>query len=371
MRFGSARGPLADGRLGPDLVASGYQLLVQLPDLELDLGSGTSLSGPTVAGAAALLFGAAPWASAAEVRSALIASANPEVLGDGSAMIDQGHGFVDIPAALALLEAGGLDTNLPRGPESATVAGNIAPLGFETIRLGSHGVHSTWVVDLRPGQVAHFFVESGKKTDLLRVGLRNVTPELPPSQQNALFGDGIDLVVVDAVTSFPDTAVEEIRVTDWVTSEVADPQTGLVRIAVVGDKYNAGRVSGEVVFEAVESPQAPKFAEGEVEPGEAAVLTVSVPPGTEQVVFELSWTNHWGAFPTDSLDLYLFDSAGNWIPWGLTIRSPVRVAIDDPMPGVWWAGVWGNTVHGVHGSGASHWALRVTDQDGATLGDSD
>lgn len=369
VRPGSARGPTADGRLAIDLVANGFAALVQDPHGQPDLQFGTSLSAPIVAGAAALLQGAVPGASAAEVRGALIAAANPDVLGDGSAPIDRGHGFVDIPAALALLETGTVDTTLPRGTEGATVAGNITSLGFETIRLGTHGTWSSRVEDLRPGQVAHFFVESGKKTDLLRASLRNVTFELPPSQQNAIFGDGIYLAINDAPTSEFDPVVEAY-LAEGATFDLPHPQTGSVRIAVAGVESNAGRVSADLVIEAWKSPPAPKIAEGEVVPGELDVVAVTVPPGTEQAVFELSWSNHWGAYPTDDLDLYYLDPAGN-LSGRVTYQSPERAVIDDPLPGEWQVGVWGVTVHGVHGSDASHWAVRVTDQDGVTLGESE
>ncbi len=366
-RFSSVRGPSADGRFVLDVVANGQSALVQGPDLGFDLQSGTSLSSPTVAGAAALLFGAAPWASAAEVRAALVASADPKVLGDGSARIDQGHGYVDVPAALALVEAGRLDTTLPRGVEGATVAGNVAAMGFKPIRLGTYGSYTARVEDLRPGQVAHFFVVSSKKTDLLRVSLRDVVPELPPSQQNANRGDGIDLVVVDAPTSFSDLLLDDVFVTDELTVELAHPQTGLVRIAVVGSAGNAGRVSVGVVIEAEESPPAPEIATGEVRQGEILEEQVTVPPGTEQAVFELAWANNWGAYPTDDLDLWVIDPAGNLLVDGLTFRSPERLVIDRPMPGVWRLGVGGLLVHGVHGGDASHWVLRATDQNGDSL----
>ena len=223
------------------------------------------------------------------------------------------------------------------------------------------------VEDLRPGQVAQLFVDSGKKTDLLRVTLRDVTPELPPGRQNVLMGDGIELYVVDAPTS---ETVHEVPVTAELTAELEHPQTGLVRIAVVGSATNAGRISAELVIEVEENPPATELAEGEISQDDLHEAAVTVPAGTERVVFELSWANHWGAYPTDDLDLYVVDPLGTVLFDGATSRSPERVVIDEPMPGVWGIGVsslWGATVHGVHGGDAAHWTLRVTDQNGESL----
>ena len=47
-----------------------------------------------------------PDASALQTRNALIRGANPTLIGDGSGRIDQGAGFLDVPAALALLNSG-------------------------------------------------------------------------------------------------------------------------------------------------------------------------------------------------------------------------------------------------------------------------
>ncbi|HZY43406.1 MAG TPA: S8 family serine peptidase [Anaerolineae bacterium] len=67
----SARGPTADGRIKPDLVGpDGVSNAVNAPDRFY----GTSAAAPHIAGAAALIWGAYPQASVADVRQVIISS---------------------------------------------------------------------------------------------------------------------------------------------------------------------------------------------------------------------------------------------------------------------------------------------------------
>jgi subtilisin family serine protease len=113
----SSRGPTADGRFKPDVIANGFATFAQgtcqgvasciagATLAPISFVSGTSFSAPTAAGALALLRKGAPSASAAQLRNAIIETANPLVLGDGSGLIDQGRGFLDVGAAIARLRA--------------------------------------------------------------------------------------------------------------------------------------------------------------------------------------------------------------------------------------------------------------------------
>ena len=66
----SSRGPTADGRIDPEVVANGFASYAQGANGGISLVSGTSFSGPTVAGVAALLYSATPSATPAQIRSA-------------------------------------------------------------------------------------------------------------------------------------------------------------------------------------------------------------------------------------------------------------------------------------------------------------
>jgi subtilisin family serine protease len=114
--FFSSRGPTADGRVGVQLTTAGDFNFAQGANGGLALVSGTSFSAPTVSGAAALLRRGIPSATATQVRNALIASANPNILGDHSTRFDQGNGYLDVAAALDLLNSGGRPRFAPDQP---------------------------------------------------------------------------------------------------------------------------------------------------------------------------------------------------------------------------------------------------------------
>ena len=388
--FFSSRGPTADGRLDPDVVANGFASFAQGTCLgfgtaslrnaciagtilgPINFVSGTSFSSPTTAGAATLLRREVSSASAAQIRNALIASANPAVLGDGSGPIDQGSGFINVPAALGLLQSGAVTSDvLPDGKPDDAVRGNIAELGFRTVKFEDDRF-STRVENLRPGQVAQFFIRSRRNTDRIVVTLRNITPELPAAQQNQFFDcdpgpafvpcpDDIFLQVVDAPTSFARSRVEEFVNAD-ASFMIDNPQSGLVRVALQGDWTNAGRISADLIIETRRSPLIPETAEGKVAQGQVVPVQVDVPAGTAQVVLELFWTRDWASYPTNDIDLILLDPNGKLNFVGATLDSPERVVVNNPTPGTWTAFVVGFTVHGR----VEEFVLRAS-ADGARL----
>jgi hypothetical protein len=102
----SSRGPvLADGSdiLKPDITAPGVAILAAGPNAEgaaptFEFLSGTSMSSPHIAGAAALYLGERPTASPAEIKSAMMTTAYNTVDGEGAEITDpfaQGAGHVD------------------------------------------------------------------------------------------------------------------------------------------------------------------------------------------------------------------------------------------------------------------------------------
>lgn len=386
----SSRGPNADGRLDPDLSANGFASYTNafaalLPDGDITscgdpaavAGSclsrilfvgGTSFASPTVAGAAALLRGALPAASALQTRNALIRGANPAVLGDGSVRIDQGTGFVDIPAALALLTSGAVSDELPRkekaddrddepddvGAGGRSVIGNLRKLGIRPVQFVKDKF-SSQVSLLVPGQVAQFYVPSDMFTDRLVVTITNIVPEGP--DQNFFFGDDLFVMGVDAPTS---TAVHRIEnppgsegvfVNTDTSFTIDNPQTGLVRIAIQGDWTNAGRISANLAIERRRTPPTLPSATGHVRQDDIIPFHINVPAAT-QAVFELFWRQNWGRYPTNDLDLFLIDPSGHVVP-AATLNSPERAVINNPAPGTWTAIVNGFTIQ-QHGQPGGH-----------------
>ena len=93
----SSRGPTVEYGSGPDLVAPGVEILSTVPGGHAR-SSGTSMSAPHVAGAAALVRQLHPDWSAPDVQSALSGSARPV---PEAGPFAQGAGRLDVPAAAA------------------------------------------------------------------------------------------------------------------------------------------------------------------------------------------------------------------------------------------------------------------------------
>jgi subtilisin family serine protease len=90
------------GRVVPDLVAPGVNVLSCMPGGQYAEDSGTSMATPHLAGLAALLLGRHPQASADQVEQAILDSC---ALPAGMAALRAGKGVPDGPQALARLEA--------------------------------------------------------------------------------------------------------------------------------------------------------------------------------------------------------------------------------------------------------------------------
>jgi subtilisin family serine protease len=340
----SSRGPNADGRFDPDVVANGVATWAQGTCNGLTsctYGSnyfvwGTSFSAPTVAGAVALLRQAYPQAKPDEIREAILRGANPHLLGDRSGRIDQGYGHLDVAASAARLDdcVHGRRHREDRYPRpSPFVEQNIGRIGFEPVRLCGE-TFTTRVRGLVPGQVKQFFVESDPFTEKITVDLTNIRRSLPPSQQNALYGDDVFFKVVDAPTSFQDRNITDFAKVDT-RYVLENPQTGLVRVSLQGDYTNAGEVSADLRIHRERKPGGRPSAIGAVRQGDILVFETEVPSGARQAVFEAQWVRNWSMYPTSDIDMLLVDPDGEVDLTGATLASPERAVVADPKPGVW------------------------------------
>jgi hypothetical protein len=101
-------------------------------------------------------------------------------------------------------------------------------------------------------------------------------------------------------------------------------------VTALGDWTNAGRVSADVTIEEVIAPLPTWEFKGDIAEGEQKSHTVTIPPGIPEVTFRLSWSDDWGAYPTNDLDMLLFGPGGVTNFTGTTLNSPETVTIQNP-----------------------------------------
>lgn len=343
----SSRGPTADGRVDPDVLANGVAVLTQGPDGHLNIVSGTSFSSPAAAGAAALLWEAVPEASAADIRAALIETATADLISTRSTPFDQGNGIINVSNALDLLRTGDLDASVP----TARRIRDVVPVLTRLERVGVEAIPFpdtepfTADVNLVVGQVAQFYVSIPRNVDNLTVSVTNITPELPKDQQNVIFGDDLLITIVDSPLSFNDTRALEVINNNYETI-IDNPQPGLVRVALMGDWTNVGNVAATLSIVGTKGEVTPPTLAGEIEDQQLDEFTFEIPANTSELSFELSWRDDWSFFPTHDVDLLVIDPAGTLIADAATLANPERLAIADPSPGTWTVVVDGFELHG-------------------------
>jgi uncharacterized protein YfaP (DUF2135 family) len=66
-----------------------------------------------------------------------------------------------------------------------------------------------------------------------------------------------------------------------------------------------------------------------------------MPEGISQATFDLVFNRDWSKFPTSDIDMYIVDPEGNIIWDGASYNAPERALAFDPMPGEWWASLYG------------------------------
>lgn len=338
----SSRGPTADGRTDPEVVANGVWTFAQGANGGLSFVSGTSFSAPTVSGIAALLYSARPAATPAQIRSAIVGSADPSRIPTAT-VNDQGAGYVDAAAALALLDTAPgpiADT----GPAKKKVSQNIHEgVGIDPIETSTFSAH---VPGLRPSERREFYYTVKKNTAAVHVTFSNLVPALPPAQQNLLFGDDLEVAIHSAQTSTGDYVVTPAFINGNKTYVLERPQTGLIRVTAIGDWTNAGAISLDVAIEEVVDPLPKRTFKDKIADGQQRTYTVQIPPGTPAVTFSLSWDGDWAAFPTNDLDMVLLGPGGVVNIDGATANSPEKVTIQDPAAGTWTIVVDGFLVFG-------------------------
>lgn len=352
----SSRGPNADGRPDPDITAPGTWRFVQSPSgTSFSWVSGTSFSAPTVAGAAALLLSARPESTPDQLRAALLRGANNTALDGNPTVNEQGFGLLDVMNAYEKLTSG--VTNPPdQGLASPIAATNISVQDKLGIIHGPSFAGSTGM--LAPGQRMEYYFNIPKSAKSLKISVSSVTPELPPSGQNQFFGDDVFFAIHTAEFTTEDyRGGTPLFVKAGQSYEVSldglDLDLGVMKIAVMGDWTNAGKVSASVSIQAEYGLDAQPFAAGFLSQGQYSAASINIPAGTAGVDFKLKWVNGWDRYPTNDLDMVVFDPDGNiaevdndgdLIPDGQTLSMPEYMSVSNPMPGKWTIWTLGYTI---------------------------
>jgi subtilisin family serine protease len=375
----SSQGPYADGRPGPDLVATGlfnFGLFPSPPGPPFAWSSGTSFAAPQVAGGAALLNAWAedhdPTLGSWQIRRALIEGAVP--LGEEWSVHSQGSGRLDLPNALALLQGAGRGRRLrgagpraalERDARSGNARGKLEPnVRFET----GDAFHDR--VTLERGRWVDWVFEIDERTEAVVIEVEPVGGAIPPGPSGMLgFPEsfelfvksakrgGIEPDVVDGANVF-DAARVEVRggavllqggiSTNLVESPPSVLEPGLMKVTLEADWTNHVRfLSADVAIRRVQGPEPERRwrPTAVVRDSETRAFPVEVPAGTTKATFDLSWQRDWRRFPTDDLDLIVVSPSGAEDFRGATLNAPERTVLDDPEPGTWTAIVLGFTVH--------------------------
>ena len=360
----SSRGPTADGRPGVDIVANGFASFVQGPDGHTSMVSGTSLSAPTIAGAAALLRSAYPLASADDIRVALLEGANPALIGGRPNITDQGHGFLDLSSSLILLENGQLENHLPMQTfaENNTPVREILTLnGYPVYSFARNQTHEARFT-LGPGEVKQFFLDIDPDVHDVVVNVTGISPEFPPDKQNIIFGDDLMATFIDAPTSIDDTRFREFLTKDTELN-VSHPQPGIARLAFMGDWTNMGTISAEVEISILREELMPPIASGNLIDEQIDEYSLTVTADMTQIVIGLAWKADWSFYPSHDLDLIITDPNQELILDGATLVAPETVVLENPTPGEWKISVEGFQLHDMQ----DEYVLRGQDQLGNNL----
>ena len=298
----SSRGPNADGRLDPDVVVSGVaniaqgycpdQTTIPFCDGNLSIASGTSFSAPIVAGIAAILRQAYPRASATQIRNAIVATANDGIFADGSTVLDHGQGVPDALAAFNLLADGKARDYLPgQGHPDDEVERNVEQNTDLNVYSGNVRLNAR---NLKPGQRYDVLYKVDPGTESVVVSFNNVSFSLPVDKQNALFGDDLFVHIHSAKTSSiganGDYAVgfyadQSPYVYGDQQFTIDDPDTGIMRITMMGDETNAGLVSGTVNIHSVHESLPRVTATGTIKDKKMKTISIKIPAGVQEADF--------------------------------------------------------------------------------------
>ena len=340
----SGRGPLADGRTGPDVLATGVFNHSLVVGGFTGFGSGTSYAAPAVAGGAALL---SAWTKANDPELGPLAIRNAIMTGSTSLSDDwkrrsQGSGYMNVYGALDALKSGEAGNELAQAPSDEALP-NV------TLR---NGEFSTSIDSLSPSRARDFVFEVNADTSLVVIDFSGVDIDANPVP--AALPNSIEVYVKGAKRGGTSYLVYSANVYGRSRFIVGDGfvdlqgaifgafleesamEPGLMKVTVQGDWTNNGNVGATVTIRRFDNESTSEPGR-RIQPGETILVPFEVPPGTNRASFELGWLHNWTRFPTNDLDMFLC-APGHVLHRdfrGATLDSPEYLTVYNPTPGDW------------------------------------
>ena len=357
----ASKGPTADGRIKPDVIATASRLFFQLTPAELPytiaLGSGTSFSTPQVSGIAALLnsyielngLNYGPH----HIKEAIIEGAEPL---EGFTVYEQGAGYVNAANALDILVT--LPEELPE--EDYGWSHHINDIWFPPLELLDleRGTATIENVTLEPGRFAYFAFWVTSEVDSIKIYVENVTF----TDFNPLFGDSYNVYLStaerDGAGSYYIGEPEYFMSDSILLVTLNAPcEPGVVRLALENDFSSFGAITlGKITIEVrivsaismgkrmyIFSCGAPieqaivevypgkiKHYCGAVKEGETDIYHFTIPDETGYAYVYLYWIRNWALWATSDLDLIIFCPDQTINIDGATLASPEVATIAGP-----------------------------------------
>jgi hypothetical protein len=356
----SSRGPMSDGRMGPDISALGLWNFHAGPVNELRWAGGTSFSSPTVAGGAALIN--AYYESKHGVDTpihlwykSLLKSADPDAVGSSwQGANDVGFGALDLVAALKTFKSGNVALDYPvyTGKLAANILG--APVKNQT------DVYESPVITLNPSETFDAVFAIAGITSNVTIEFFDIVA--PDNSAYAFWPNALEVHVQSAkrtAVSHPvgilwypfldgDSFSVEIEDGPWTLAGVPwayqAMEPGLMKVSLTGDYSNESPVSFKlrVTRESNGLSRGKKIAESDIAMGDAFVVPVEIQSGVSAATFDTVFTRNWTKYPTSDIDMLIFDPAFNLVSVsGASLNAPERAVIANPVAGTWYVYIEG------------------------------
>jgi len=353
----SSRGPAADGRLKPEVVATGSWCFLGLyADGRIRLGGGTSFSCPQVAGEAALLNDYiethALAMGPAQIKQAIYDGADPI---PGFTAMEQGAGYINAADSLDVIKS------MSFGTIPTTWSHHFDSFWFppiDTICL-SHGKKTLTGITLEPGKYKYYAFWVNSAVESVKVALSDVVLA-DPSEQNPAWGDAGVIYVATSerggIDAYPFYGLYFTGDGQLLYTSDAPFQPGLVRLVLAGDfsSYNSVLV-GSLTIEVTETwvcstdkqviacnLGVPKEAQvevyegkietyyGSVKTGEEDVYTFNIPDANGFAYVFLYWYRDWAHWATSDLDMLIINPDSTLNVDGATAASPEVATLSGP-----------------------------------------